>query len=157
MIYDDGVACADADVLGALLADVLSHEERAQIVDHAASCERCRAVISLLVDGRAEGVETAVSGDGGNAAFGVLPGTKIGRYVIEKQLGAGGMGVVYAAVDTELRRRVAVKLIRSDRAGDPTSQGRARLLREAQTLAQLSHPNVVTVFDIGVHEEQLLI
>ncbi|MBL8973869.1 MAG: serine/threonine protein kinase, partial [Myxococcales bacterium] len=61
------------------------------------------------------------------------------------------MGVVYAGYDEELDRRVAIKLV--DR-GDPTraSLGRNQLLREAQALARLIHPNVVAVFDAGVHD-----
>ncbi|HUS28219.1 MAG TPA: protein kinase [Kofleriaceae bacterium] len=74
-------------------------------------------------------------------------GTKIDRYIIERPLGAGGMGVVYAARDPELDRRVAIKLLH---AGAPAE----RLRREAQALAKLHHPNVVTVFDVGQHDGQ---
>ncbi len=72
-------------------------------------------------------------------------GERIGRYEIGAELGAGGMGIVYAAVDTVLGRRVALKLVRPGSGGD----GAVRLLREAQSLARLSHPNVVSVFDVG--------
>jgi tetratricopeptide (TPR) repeat protein len=58
------------------------------------------------------------------------------------------MGVVYSAYDPQLDRRVAIKVIRSD-AGAETEAGRARLLREAQAMAKLSHPNVITVYDVG--------
>lgn len=68
----------------------------------------------------------------------------IGRFQIEKRLGAGAMGVVYSAYDAELDRRIAVKLMRPQASPD-------RLRREAQTLAKLSHPNIVTVHDVGVH------
>ena len=71
-----------------------------------------------------------------------------GRYVIERMLGAGGMGVVFAARDELLHRPVALKVIRSqaDRLAD------ARLVREARAMARLSHPNVVQVFDVGEAE-----
>ena len=73
-------------------------------------------------------------------------GTAIGRFLLLGQLGAGGMGVVYAAHDPDLDRRVALKLVtRSD------DLSRDRLLREAQALARLAHPNVVTVHDVGTH------
>ncbi|HUQ01789.1 MAG TPA: serine/threonine-protein kinase [Kofleriaceae bacterium] len=74
------------------------------------------------------------------------PGTLFGRYVVQEELGKGGMSVVYAAYDPELDRRVALKVVRADRL---TTQHRQRLHREAQALARLSHPNVVTVFDAG--------
>jgi tetratricopeptide (TPR) repeat protein/predicted Ser/Thr protein kinase len=76
------------------------------------------------------------------------------RYVLAEELGRGGMAVVHAAHDRHLGRRVAVKLLRPDRAGQ--SDG-ARLYREAQALAQLRHPNVVTVFDAGSHDDQIFV
>ena len=77
-------------------------------------------------------------------------GAEVGRYVVIGQLGAGGMGVVYAAYDPELDRKVALKLVREESPRGPdSSDGRARLLREAQALARLSHPNVVAVHDAG--------
>ena len=75
-------------------------------------------------------------------------GTLIGRYFVLKQLGEGGMGVVYAAMDPELNRKVAIKLIR-DRSRGASSVARQRLMREAQAMARLSHPNVISVFDVG--------
>jgi eukaryotic-like serine/threonine-protein kinase len=78
-------------------------------------------------------------------------GTSIGRYVVLGELGAGGMGVVYAAYDPELDRKVALKLLRADGEGAGASEGRTRLLREAQALAKLSHPNIVAVYDAGEH------
>jgi serine/threonine protein kinase/tetratricopeptide (TPR) repeat protein len=81
----------------------------------------------------------------------LLPrGAIIGRYVVLGLLGRGGMGEVYAAYDPELDRKVAVKLVRAGRdRGLEMSEGRVRLLREAQAIAKLSHPNVVTVYDVG--------
>ncbi len=73
-------------------------------------------------------------------------GEVLGRYVVLARLGAGGMGVVLAAYDPELDRKVALKLLRDPRGGEAA---RTRLLREAQALAQLSHPNVVAVHDVG--------
>jgi tetratricopeptide (TPR) repeat protein/predicted Ser/Thr protein kinase len=85
-------------------------------------------------------------------------GATLGRYVVLHRLGGGGMGVVYTAYDPELDRRVAVKLLRPDAASGVTaSEGRTRLLREAQALARLSHPNVVAVHDAGTFGEQVFI
>src|SRR4051812_22549103 len=80
----------------------------------------------------------------------LIRGATIGRYVVLGLVGRGGMGDVYAAYDPELDRKVAVKLVRTRHSGhrDPT-EGRARLLREAQAIAKLSHPNVVVVYDVG--------
>ncbi len=76
-------------------------------------------------------------------------GAQLGRYVVVKQLGSGGMGIVYAAYDPELDRQVALKVMKpSTRAGND-ADARARLLREAQAMARLSHPNVVPVYDVG--------
>ncbi len=83
---------------------------------------------------------------------------ELGRFVVLHRVGAGGMGVVYAAYDPELDRKVAVKLLHpSLGGGDKEDVGRARLLREAQAMARLSHPNVVTVFDVGTHADQVFL
>ncbi|MCX4240885.1 serine/threonine-protein kinase [Paraliomyxa miuraensis] len=79
-------------------------------------------------------------------------GAAIGRYVVLQRLGAGGMGVVYAAYDPELDRKIALKLLLPG-TGGPVA--RARLLREAQALAKLSHPNVVALYDVGTVGEQV--
>ncbi|HET6150326.1 MAG TPA: serine/threonine-protein kinase [Polyangia bacterium] len=89
----------------------------------------------------------------------MLPrGAEIGRYVVLGLVGRGGMGDVYAAYDPELDRKVAVKLLRARQsAGQSTSEGRTRLLREAQAIAKLSHPNVVVVYDVGTFNEVVFI
>ncbi len=87
--------------------------------------------------------------------FGVTTEARIGRFIVLRQLGAGGMGVVYAAYDPELDRKVAVKLLHADVSTG--SEGRTRLMREAQALAKLSHPNVVGVHEIGEHREQVFV
>ena len=74
--------------------------------------------------------------------------TAIGRYHVRGRLGAGGMGVVYAAYDPQLERPVAIKVLRGHAAGDGELAG--RLHREAQALARVTHPNVVAVYDVGV-------
>src|SRR5262245_39383385 len=84
----------------------------------------------------------------------VSRGTLFGRYVVLDELGAGGMGVVYAAYDPDLNRRVALKVLRSVRR---SSGGQGRMLREAQALARLSHPNVVAVYDVGSFRDQVFL
>lgn len=85
---------------------------------------------------------------------GLERGSTVGRYLILDRLGEGGMGVVYAAHDPELDRRVALKLLRPDRAEKETA---LRLQREAQAIARLSHPNVVAVHDAGTFGEQVFV
>jgi tetratricopeptide (TPR) repeat protein len=78
----------------------------------------------------------------------------LGHFEIGRRIGGGGMGVVFEARDTVLGRTVAVKLVRP---GSSDEKARARLLREAQTLARLKHPNVVTVFEVGTAGEEIFI
>ncbi len=89
-------------------------------------------------------VAEAETAPGGRSSTRDLAQTKLGRFELEGVLGAGGMGVVHAAFDPELERRVAVKVLHVKNAG-----ARARLLREARAMAKLSHANVITVFDVG--------
>ena len=93
--------------------------------------------------------ETAASGSAPARPPGAapVPGDTIGRYVIERVLGAGGMGVVFAAHDPDLDRRVALKLLHA--GGTTESEARTRLLREARAMAKVNHPNVITVYEVG--------
>ena len=77
-------------------------------------------------------------------------GTRIGPYEIASSIGAGGMGEVFRARDTRLNRDVAVKVLPKDFVAD--ADRLRRFEQEAKTLAVLNHPNVLTVFDAGVHE-----
>lgn len=80
----------------------------------------------------------------------LAPETRIGRYQLIRELGSGGMGVVYEAHDPNLDRRVAIKLMLS-------ALDEARLAREARALAKLAHPNVVSVHDVGTADGHLFI
>ncbi len=97
--------------------------------------------------------------DEGEADFG--SGSRLGRYVVLSKMGAGGMGVVYAAYDPDLDRRVAVKLMHQQH-GDQASEREVerasrRLLAEAKAMAQLSHPNVIAVHDVGTIDDRVFI
>ena len=81
--------------------------------------------------------------------------SRIGRYVLLRMLGKGGMGVVYAAYDEDLDRRVAVKLLHTARQQD--QELRLRIVREAQALARVSSPNVVHVYEVGEIESEMFI
>jgi hypothetical protein len=81
----------------------------------------------------------------------------IERYQLLEPLGAGAMGVVYAAYDPRLERRVAVKLLRTIGSEDDRVAASRRMWREACAMARLSHPNVVAVHDVGVVDDQVFI
>ncbi|TMQ09285.1 MAG: tetratricopeptide repeat protein [Deltaproteobacteria bacterium] len=87
------------------------------------------------------------------ALFRKLEPVRVGRFILLEPLGAGAMGEIYAAYDDQLDRKVALKLVRSG----SEIKGDERLLREAQTLAQVSHPNVVQIYEAGTYNGRLFI
>jgi len=87
-----------------------------------------------------------------NKLFAKNEQVQLGRYHLLEMVGAGGMGVVWGAWDPELERRVAIKLVKATMPA-----ARDRILLEGQALAKLSHPNVVTVYDVGVVDDQVYI
>jgi tetratricopeptide (TPR) repeat protein len=98
------------------------------------------------------------SNDQGEPPPPALPQSRIGRYVVVDVLGAGGFGTVYRAYDPQLDRFIALKIVRLvSGSADEAEEGRARALREAQTLAKFDHPNVVPVFDAGVAGDDVFI
>ena len=89
------------------------------------------------------------------ALFHKLVPVKIGRFTLLERLGAGSMGEIYAAYDDRLDRAVALKLVRH--GSDHTVKADELLLREAQALAQVSHPNVVQIYEAGTHGGRMFI
>src|SRR5262245_36789750 len=85
-----------------------------------------------------------------NGSPGFAPGTQLGSFTIESFVGAGGMGEVYRARDIRLDRHVAIKVLRSDVAADPSS--RARFSFEARAIARLSHPRICAIHDVARHD-----
>lgn len=77
----------------------------------------------------------------------ISPGTRLGRYEIRSQLGAGGMGEVYLAEDTKLERTVALKILPADVAQD--QQRMRRFVQEAKAASALNHPNILTIHEVG--------
>ena len=74
-------------------------------------------------------------------------GTTLGPYKVTAKIGAGGMGEVYLAEDTRLKRKVAVKVLPPEFAADP--ERLARFEQEAQAAAALNHPNIAAIYDVG--------
>ncbi|WP_141618642.1 tetratricopeptide repeat protein [Myxococcus sp. AB036A] len=126
----------------------LSADAVARLEAHLDGCAACCAVVAGL---RGDGVP---SPEGRGPLTAPLlrgtpePGARVGRYVLLRPVGEGGMGIVFAAYDPDLDREVALKLVKPGAVAD--AEARGRLVREAQALARLSHPNVVTVHDVGL-------
>ncbi|UQA58738.1 serine/threonine-protein kinase [Polyangium aurulentum] len=154
--------CLEENTLDALTQGQLSPEERARAARHLDACESCRQLLAALghaLPAAGEGEETRPMGARPDPAGApVVAGGRIGRYTVLHLVGTGGMGAVYAAYDPELDRRVALKLVHHDLLpSDQRRESALRLLREAQALARLSHPHVITVFDAGRFDEQVFL
>ncbi|MBS1123919.1 MAG: hypothetical protein H6Q90_6147 [Deltaproteobacteria bacterium] len=153
--------CLDHETVAAYIDGALSVPSIADLEAHLDQCRDCRAHVSALA-----GVSTSRSFLSDGETLGLAstpsvldanPGLRVGRMVVVEMLGRGGMGRVFEAYDPELDRRVALKLLDPvcwQRAG---VDARARLQREAVVMARLAHPNVVTVFDVGVWADQLFV
>ncbi|MCY1023809.1 serine/threonine-protein kinase [Pyxidicoccus sp. MSG2] len=128
---------------GRLSADAVARLEAH--LDHCAAC--CTVVAGLEGQGALaeEALDSMASSEPGAPPH---AGARVGRYVLLRRVGEGGMGVVFAAYDPDLDREVALKLLKPGAVAD--AEARGRLVREAQALARLSHPNVVIVHDVGL-------
>ena len=114
-----------------------------------------RASLTLLTTTQTQALASRRSGD---SPVELPPGTTVGRFVIHHTLGTGGMGAVYAADDPELGRQVAVKLLHggSGSRRDTTTASR-RIMREARLAARVSHPNVVSIYEVGPFGDKVFI
>lgn len=122
--------CPEEELILGFTERTLAPPARDAVASHIVSCDDCRALLVVM-------------------AVAPRESSPEGRYELLSTLGAGGMGIVQAAFDRELDRKVALKFIVAD-GGDDAARARTRLLREAKALAQLAHPNVITVHDVGV-------
>jgi len=155
--------CLSEHGIAAFAEGQVDEDERAAIERHLDVCRECARLVaefarvfsdrasdgSVLEGGestRPDAPSTIVVREDGGA---LRAGTCVGRYRVLECIGQGGMGVVYGAYDPELDRRIALKLLRGRAARDGPRN--ARLLREAQAMARLAHPNVITVHDVGTH------
>src|SRR5262245_39514070 len=145
--------CPSEGTLADFVEEGLATDEERAIGKHMDACAECRATVALttrllLAEGKGEAAETERP-----VAF----DTTTSHYVFLNVLGAGAMGIVYAAHDPRLDRKVAVKLLREEEAEPDLAVTAKRLLREAQTMAKLSHPNVVAVYDVGTVGDRLFL
>jgi tRNA A-37 threonylcarbamoyl transferase component Bud32 len=126
-------ACPGSSLLAAFAGGRASQSQLRRIETHVARCGACASAIALAL--RAE------------AAAEEPPRRRLGRYVLLDVLGRGASATVYSAYDPRLRRHVALKVLGHGNESDGMS--RERTLREAQALARVEHPNVLTVFDVS--------
>jgi Tol biopolymer transport system component/tRNA A-37 threonylcarbamoyl transferase component Bud32 len=133
----------------ACAADEELLREVESLLSEPASAERfVRTGGAIAVAGLADGPFGGdVGGEPSDDAPHVQPGARLGPYQIEETLGAGGMGEVFRAHDTRLRRAVAIKVLPQDRMRDPDR--RQRFLQEARAVSALNHPHIVTLHDIA--------
>ncbi|WNG34926.1 tetratricopeptide repeat protein [Archangium violaceum] len=133
----------------------LSANAVARLEAHLDGCAACCAVVAGLKGEEALPAESreppAPLGLGSTPG----PGARVGRYVLLRRVGEGGMGIVFAAYDPNLDREVALKLLKPGAVAD--AEARGRLMREAQALARLSHPNVVIVHDVGQDDDTVFL
>jgi tetratricopeptide (TPR) repeat protein len=155
------MACLSESTIALLLEENgLPPDALRDVQLHLDACEKCRELVAEAARsavGATVGDETSLQRAGPPAAAAPTRGTNLERYVVLGTLGAGGMGVVVAAYDPELDRKVAIKLLRADGPGTGRESARGRMLREAQAMARLSHPNVITVHDVGTFEDQVFV
>jgi len=158
--------CLDEILFMELALQGLPPARAVEVDAHLDTCPECRQLVAHLLPRSGDGAEEASTPfpsalpsrpapDAGRTPL--PPGTAVGRYLVLEWLGAGGMGVVYAAFDPELDRKVALKLLRTAALGLEPEAGRAHLLREAQAMARVSHPHVVPVYDVGTFGEQVFL
>ncbi len=147
--------CLTENTIVQFVHDGLAAPERAVAELHLDSCADClRAMAETAKYLFQDGSELVTLPARASSAT-LAAGDEIARYVVDQPIGSGGMGVVYAAYDPQLDRKVALKLLHHVHGADAASQ--TRLLHEAQAMARLSHPNVVAVHDAGEHDGRVFV
>ncbi|MFP2929901.1 protein kinase domain-containing protein, partial [Pyxidicoccus sp. 3LG] len=138
--------CPAETTLSDFLAGALPQEQRSDVLAHVEGCADCQRALAAARD---DSTFSQADVSARPAPAPLERGATLARYVVLERIGAGAMGVVYAAYDPELDRKVALKVLRPE--GRQVEELRLRLVLEAQALARLSHANVVSVHDVGSH------
>jgi eukaryotic-like serine/threonine-protein kinase len=149
--------CLSDELVLELVHGKLGDAVLGSVEQHLAVCADCRTLVAetAAVGSRTDATTEPVRVDD---AAPLARGARVGRFEVEDMIGAGGIGLVYAARDPELHRRVALKVMRSSALPiGPAGDVRSRMLREARAMAQLSHPNVVTVYDVGTYDDRVFL
>ncbi|MGE3454656.1 MAG: serine/threonine-protein kinase, partial [Kofleriaceae bacterium] len=149
------MTCPGDQTLAAFVGGGIDDAQRAEVDDHMLACGLCRRSIAALA--RALPILDTLPQQRSLEDLRAAEG-ELRRYTIERVIGEGGMGIVVAARDRELQRSVAIKFSRrAANGGLHDEAARARFIREARVLAQLNHPNVITIYDTGVSTGELYI
>ncbi|HEX4462187.1 MAG TPA: protein kinase, partial [Polyangia bacterium] len=154
------MACLTDGEWEAFAAGHLDAARATALEAHLADCEACRLRVGWSSATAIGSAGKSAAKAGGSIRFSggddLARGTTVGRYLVLERLGTGGMGKVYAAYDPQLDRKLALKLLRDD-LGRNQRQYRARMLREAQAMARLAHPNVIAVHDVGTFGKRVFL
>jgi tetratricopeptide (TPR) repeat protein len=157
--------CLDDELAARFASGAATPVEIADIESHLDGCATCRRTVAALAAGAAPVLHSFVHPDhldtepveALSETTAPDAGARIGRYVTLGTLGRGGMGVVVAAHDPELDRRIAIKLVHPALWRTASEKARELLRAEARAMARLVHPNVVTVHDLGTVGDQLFV
>lgn len=131
--------CIDDETIAELIEGRLDATAVREVSAHLDTCDSCRGVVADVVRSLEPSHDS------------------VGRYVLLDCIGAGAMGIVYTARDPDLGRKVALKLLRPDPEIPDFPEAQARMLREAQAMAKLSHPNVITIYDVGTRGDEVFL
>jgi anti-sigma factor RsiW len=159
-----GSDCPAPDVLSRFVVGDLDAPEFARVTAHVEQCPACEAALQALdavTDPLVASLRRPVGVDCGavppelltaaRSALGPHPPRRIGKFELLEELGSGSFGTVFRALDTELGREVAIKILRAGRLASP--EDTERFLREARSAALLKHPGIVSLFEVGRTED----
>ena len=138
------MGCLSEDTMLALMDGTLTPPDRDVVDLHLRDCGACLRLVAVTADPSGARVRPLRAAE-----------QRIGRFDVLEPIGAGGIGIVYSAWDPELSRSVALKLMRPE--VEALGEGRDRVLREAQAMARLKHPNVVGIYEVGTWQGRVFI
>ena len=157
------MSCLSEQTITRYVESDLDEAAASQVEEHIDACSSCRIAVAEAARGRLATEPASPPSQLGaerpaTAGPALLPGARLGRYIVRRVVGSGGMGLVYAAYDPNLDREVALKILRPElTALSDERELPERLLREAQLMARLAHPNVIAVYDVGVLDGQVFV
>jgi tetratricopeptide (TPR) repeat protein len=139
--------CVSEEDIARFVEGHLAEPDARRVAEHVDACESCRELVAL-------GVVAEPTSASGPLPRQFSEGDRLERFIVLGLVGKGGMGSVLAAYDPDLDRKVALKLVRPEATGNDLQ---LRLIREAQAMARLHHPEVITVYDVGTIDGQVFI